>query len=284
MASPKSVACHIEPYVHAVYYCHETSDTTAYVVPLVGKDKVKVDAVAVCHKDTSQWNPKHIAFLKLKRVSISGEMRIATIFFNLLFIQIESGIQQRATQIAADFVRRIAVNFFTAIAATPETGTENKSFGLPSHRRRQPDCFDRLPSFLASRKPTCHVACRRRSRRLSSCKTLHLSIGCKTRFYYRTKSRKISDTMAFKATAAGIKFEIQKFDGKINFGLWQKRMKNILIQQGIKVALLGKEKKPEKMNADEWADVDERAMSSIEQYLSDEVMFNVMEEKSAKYL
>ena len=118
-------------------------------------------------------------------------MRIATIFFNLLFIQIESGIQQRATQIAADFVRRIAVNFFTAIAATPETGTENKSFGLPSHRRRQPDCFDRLPSFLASRKPTCHVACRRRSRRLSSCKTLHLSIGCKTRFYYRTKSRKV---------------------------------------------------------------------------------------------
>ncbi|KAJ8615808.1 hypothetical protein MRB53_035180 [Persea americana] len=61
-------------------------------------------------------------------------------------------------------------------------------------------------------------------------------------------------------------------------------MKNILIQQGIKIALLGKEKKPEKMNADEWADVDERAMSSIEQYLSDEVMFNVMLEKSAKDL
>ncbi|RWR73382.1 RD22-like protein precursor [Cinnamomum micranthum f. kanehirae] len=66
MASPKSVAFHSEAYVHAVYYCHQTSDTTAHVVPLVGKYKVKVDAVAVCHKDTSQWNPKHIAFQMLK--------------------------------------------------------------------------------------------------------------------------------------------------------------------------------------------------------------------------
>ena len=84
--------------------------------------------------------------------------------------------------------------------------------------------------------------------------------------------------MVNKATAAGIKFEIQNFDGKINFGLWQRRMKNILIQQGIKVALLGKDKKPSKIDDDEWADIDERAMSSIEQYLSDEVMFNVEKE------
>ncbi|KAJ8647689.1 hypothetical protein MRB53_000712 [Persea americana] len=61
-------------------------------------------------------------------------------------------------------------------------------------------------------------------------------------------------------------------------------MKNILIQQGIKVALLCKEKKPDKIDADEWEDIAERAMSSIEQYLSDEVMFNVMEEKYAKDL
>ncbi|RWR73381.1 BURP domain-containing protein [Cinnamomum micranthum f. kanehirae] len=66
MASPKTLGCHIKAYVHTVYYCHQTSDTTAYVVPLVGKDKVKVDTVAVCHKDTSQWNPKHMAFQKLK--------------------------------------------------------------------------------------------------------------------------------------------------------------------------------------------------------------------------
>ncbi|RWR73380.1 BURP domain-containing protein [Cinnamomum micranthum f. kanehirae] len=66
MASPKTLGCHIEAYVHTVYYCHQASDTTAYVVPLVGKDKVKVDTVAVCHKNTSQWNPKHMAFQKVK--------------------------------------------------------------------------------------------------------------------------------------------------------------------------------------------------------------------------
>ncbi|KAJ8632670.1 hypothetical protein MRB53_026006 [Persea americana] len=61
-------------------------------------------------------------------------------------------------------------------------------------------------------------------------------------------------------------------------------MKNILIQQGIKLALLGKEYKLERLDADEWADIDERAMSSVEQYLSDEIMFNIMEEESAKDL
>ncbi|XXG45742.1 hypothetical protein AAC387_Pa02g0739 [Persea americana] len=66
LASTKSVACHSENYVYAVYYCHETSDTSAYVVPLVGEDKTRVDAVAVCHKDTSRWNPKHVAFKVLK--------------------------------------------------------------------------------------------------------------------------------------------------------------------------------------------------------------------------
>lgn len=64
--SPKSVSCHIQAYVHAVYYCHETSNTATYVVPLVGEDKIKFDAAAVCHRDTSQWNPKHVAFQMLK--------------------------------------------------------------------------------------------------------------------------------------------------------------------------------------------------------------------------
>lgn len=66
LASAKSVACHSEAYPYAVYYCHETPDSSAYTVPLVGEDKTRVDAVAVCHKDTSQWNPKHLAFQVLK--------------------------------------------------------------------------------------------------------------------------------------------------------------------------------------------------------------------------
>ncbi|KAJ8623818.1 hypothetical protein MRB53_032348 [Persea americana] len=67
----------------------------------------------------------------------------------------------------------------------------------------------------------------------------------------------------------GIKSEINRFDGEISFGLWQRIMNNILIQQGIKVALLGKEKKPAMMDGDDWADLDERVVSSILQYISD---------------
>ncbi|OUZ99945.1 BURP domain [Macleaya cordata] len=46
-----------------VFYCHATH-TKAYVVPLIGNDDsaTKVEVVAVCHTDTSAWNPKHLAF------------------------------------------------------------------------------------------------------------------------------------------------------------------------------------------------------------------------------
>ena len=42
---------------------------------------------------------------------------------------------------------------------------------------------------------------------------------------------------------SAIKFDIQKFDGVINFSMWQIRMNAILIQSGLKKALLNKEKK-----------------------------------------
>ncbi|XP_077232298.1 uncharacterized protein LOC143868474 [Tasmannia lanceolata] len=72
MVGSKSVACHGQSYVYAVFYCHETSDTTAYTVPLVGKDGTTVEAVAVCHKDTSAWSPRFLAFqvLKVKQGSV----------------------------------------------------------------------------------------------------------------------------------------------------------------------------------------------------------------------
>ncbi|KAI3917385.1 hypothetical protein MKW98_027304 [Papaver atlanticum] len=38
----------------------------AYVVPLVGVDEMKIKATVVCHKDTSEWDPDHVAFQVLK--------------------------------------------------------------------------------------------------------------------------------------------------------------------------------------------------------------------------
>ncbi|KAK0571121.1 hypothetical protein LWI29_011443 [Acer saccharum] len=62
----KSVVCHKQNYAYAVFYCHATQTTRAYIVPLEGTDGTKAKAVAVCHTDTSAWNPKHLAFQVLK--------------------------------------------------------------------------------------------------------------------------------------------------------------------------------------------------------------------------
>ncbi|XP_043723873.1 BURP domain protein RD22-like isoform X2 [Telopea speciosissima] len=66
MPSNEAVVCHSEPYVYAVFYCHSTDSIRAYKVPMVGADGTKANAVAVCHTDTSKWNPKHLAFQVLK--------------------------------------------------------------------------------------------------------------------------------------------------------------------------------------------------------------------------
>ncbi|OAY82747.1 BURP domain-containing protein 3, partial [Ananas comosus] len=62
LAGDELVACHVETYAYAVFYCHLTGSTRAYMVKMVGKDGAAVDAAAVCHADTAAWNPKHLAF------------------------------------------------------------------------------------------------------------------------------------------------------------------------------------------------------------------------------
>ncbi|KAM0024047.1 putative BURP domain-containing protein [Helianthus debilis subsp. tardiflorus] len=66
LASDVAVACHKQNYPYAVFYCHKTTTTKAYIVSLVGEDGTKAKAVAVCHTDTAKWNPKHLAFRVLK--------------------------------------------------------------------------------------------------------------------------------------------------------------------------------------------------------------------------
>ncbi|WCJ30611.1 BURP domain-containing protein [Euphorbia peplus] len=69
----KSVMCHKQNHAYDVLYCHATKTTKAYMGILEGADGSKAKAVAVCHTDTSAWNPKHLAFqvLKVKPGTIS---------------------------------------------------------------------------------------------------------------------------------------------------------------------------------------------------------------------
>ncbi|GLT82132.1 hypothetical protein SLE2022_005420 [Rubroshorea leprosula] len=62
----KDIVCHKLRYPYAVFFCHSIDKTDVYEVPLIGSDGTKVKAIAVCHKDTSTWNPRHLAFQVLK--------------------------------------------------------------------------------------------------------------------------------------------------------------------------------------------------------------------------
>ncbi|KAK7310641.1 hypothetical protein RJT34_08263 [Clitoria ternatea] len=61
--APKMVACHTMPYPYAVFYCHsQESGNRVYRVSLVGDNGDRVEAMVVCHLDTSQWAPNHVSF------------------------------------------------------------------------------------------------------------------------------------------------------------------------------------------------------------------------------
>ena len=87
--------------------------------------------------------------------------------------------------------------------------------------------------------------------------------------------------MASKMTTT--KIEVKKFDGKNNFLLWKMRVTTLLVKEATHKALLSAEKKLSKME-DEWMDLDVRAKAMIILCLSDEVLYNVMNEKTIEGL
>jgi len=79
--------------------------------------------------------------------------------------------------------------------------------------------------------------------------------------------------------AQSAKFEIEKFNGKNNFEISKVKMHD-LVKQGMVKALLGKEKQPATITDDDWDEMDARAPSSICLCLADNVLFNIVSEKT----
>ena len=76
------------------------------------------------------------------------------------------------------------------------------------------------------------------------------------------------------------KFDVEKFDGTGNFGLWQTRVKDILAQQGILKGL--QETKLAKVDNNAWEDMQVQAAATIRLCLADQVMYHVMDEDTPK--
>ena len=66
MMGESEIVCHKLKYAYAVFLCHSIDKTALYTVPLAGAGGTRARALAICHKDTSAWNPKHLAFQILK--------------------------------------------------------------------------------------------------------------------------------------------------------------------------------------------------------------------------
>ncbi|XP_050220117.1 BURP domain protein RD22-like isoform X2 [Mercurialis annua] len=66
MMGDNQIVCHKMRYPYAVFYCHIILETRAYLVPLMGEDGSKAQAIVVCHMNTLTWNPMHLAFQILK--------------------------------------------------------------------------------------------------------------------------------------------------------------------------------------------------------------------------
>lgn len=61
--APKWVACHPRPYPYALYYCHYLDiGSRVFKVLLRGQYGDMMDALGICHLDTSDMNPNHFIF------------------------------------------------------------------------------------------------------------------------------------------------------------------------------------------------------------------------------
>ena len=76
------------------------------------------------------------------------------------------------------------------------------------------------------------------------------------------------------------KFDVEKFDGTNNFGMWQCEVQDVLFQQELDVAL--EESRPEDVDEKDWARINRLACGTIRLCLSKELKYPFMIETSCK--
>ena len=80
------------------------------------------------------------------------------------------------------------------------------------------------------------------------------------------------------------RFDIEKFDGKTRFALWQVRMLTILASYAVNDTIFGRDELPNAITDKKWRDMDGKALFIVQLCLSNGTLQEVMEEKTAKDL
>ncbi|KAH1064685.1 hypothetical protein J1N35_029672 [Gossypium stocksii] len=81
---------------------------------------------------------------------------------------------------------------------------------------------------------------------------------------------------------AATRFDTDKFNGVINFNLWQVWMMTILVQTNLKNVATGK--KHENLDKTEWEEFDEKVMPAIQLCLVNRVLQKVLMDKTSSVL
>ncbi|KAG8503063.1 hypothetical protein CXB51_000814 [Gossypium anomalum] len=83
---------------------------------------------------------------------------------------------------------------------------------------------------------------------------------------------------------ASLKYEISLLDRNTRFALWQIKMQAVLAQMDLKDALLGIDKMPSTLTDEEKKRKDRKALTQLHLHLSNEILKDVMKEKTAAAL
>lgn len=65
-AAHDTVDCHDLTFPFKVMGCHRIKDSTAFMVRLASEERLTMDLLVACHKNTTLFNPQHEAFFQLK--------------------------------------------------------------------------------------------------------------------------------------------------------------------------------------------------------------------------
>ena len=74
-----------------------------------------------------------------------------------------------------------------------------------------------------------------------------------------------------------MKFDIPELDGKISFNSWKIQIMAILTQNALKKALGSKTKKPATMTDEQWEELDEKTLSTIQLCLTTHILYEVLD-------
>lgn len=85
-------------------------------------------------------------------------------------------------------------------------------------------------------------------------------------------------------TMSAVRLDIEKFDGVINFGLWQIQVMDVMIQSGIHKALKVGDSSKSSMSKEDWEELDLKAASTIRLCLAKNVLANVQGTSTAAEL